>query len=814
MCALHHGSAGPPFQTAGLPLRVRRSAVACITCRRRKIRCDVTISGTPCTNCRLDNDQCVTVNQKRPRKAKNAAVPSAQDSQALANRPLVTNTAPPPWSAIEYPVSVQENSSVHSAWPPLLSAETRWLPPNDVAYLTSQQALTLPKKAIIHTLLQYYFLHVHPCFPVVKESEFRDGSLHQTPFSLLVFRSMLFAAACHIPSQCVQDAGYASVAQLRYSLYKTAKSLYDFGVEKDPFHIAQATLLLAYHFDSTDPLCNATWLAIAVQHTRRTNALRENPQDHRRVSQSDIKRLWWCCVLRDRILALAPRRPLVITLDQFDPSKADYLTIDDVWEGESNFYSPPMRKVLYQVLISQCRLASILTPLVMSAEYSPDLVGPQVCINRERALGWQAYSRLSSWEKDYGALLGHEEANKNLAVAVNIHITSLFFIGALLAMLSRIAVLHLSDCRCTLSSPRLSDSAGREVYLRGIHSLVSKTNDEVQWFTSNHVLYFLPVSTRWLTLLQHALNILWLHGDDLDEQTVTSTSQPGTGTSTVLTSYTELDNDYSARFGLETLSQALPHLVRLTMSVYDSTSTVSSKEPQPQHQSRPPITQPNGSIDLTHLTPSEIIRLANISVRLSVAMDYASTIGDCRHFTFETLSSLLRRLDIHREPSDCSASSSTSSSGVAARAIPGAIPGERARPNMDIDPIGSGSGSESPPQMQYTIPGVVDAATPSSSSGSQHSRYALSPPPLLGLPLSLHGSGPGVDITGAAGTTCDGGDANADVDAVPGEDGGGGGGGATSLERFGATATTEMAGHSMQEWASELEEFLGPLFGL
>lgn len=90
-----------------------------------------------------------------------------------------------------------------------------------------------------------------------------------------------------------------------------------------------------------------------------------------------------------------------------------------------------MRKVLYQVLISQCRLASILTPLVMSAEYSPDLVGPQVCINRERALGWQAYSRLSSWEKDYGALLGHEEANKNLAVAVNIHITSLFFMYVL-----------------------------------------------------------------------------------------------------------------------------------------------------------------------------------------------------------------------------------------------------------------------------------------------------------------------------------------------------------------------------------------------
>ena len=205
--------------------------------------------------------------------------------------------------------------------------------------------------------------------------------------------------------------------------------MYDFGVEKDPFHIAQATLLLADHFDPTDPLCNATWLAIAVQHTRRLNAHRvQSQQGHRRiVSLSDTKRLWWCCVLRDRILALAPRRPLVITLDQFDPSKADYLSINDVWERDSNFYSPSMREILHRILISQCRLASILTPLVMSAEYSPDLVGPQVYINRERALSWQAYSGLLSWEKDYGALLGHEEASKNLSVAVNIHLTSLFY---------------------------------------------------------------------------------------------------------------------------------------------------------------------------------------------------------------------------------------------------------------------------------------------------------------------------------------------------------------------------------------------------
>lgn len=188
-----HGSQCSPSQTAGLPLRIRRSAVACTTCRRRKIRCDVTVSGAPCTNCHHENDRCVTVNQKRPRKTLNVEAGTATQNTSLA---LVANNAKvPPVSLTDYST---RSGSVHNAWPPPppVSAETRWLPPTDVAYLTSQQALTLPKKATIDILLQCYFLHIHPCFPVVKESEFRHGSLYQKPFSLLVFRSMLFAAAC------------------------------------------------------------------------------------------------------------------------------------------------------------------------------------------------------------------------------------------------------------------------------------------------------------------------------------------------------------------------------------------------------------------------------------------------------------------------------------------------------------------------------------------------------------------------------------------------------------------------------------------
>lgn len=40
--------------------RFRRARIACLSCRRRKVRCNVDSDGTPCINCRLDNCECIT----------------------------------------------------------------------------------------------------------------------------------------------------------------------------------------------------------------------------------------------------------------------------------------------------------------------------------------------------------------------------------------------------------------------------------------------------------------------------------------------------------------------------------------------------------------------------------------------------------------------------------------------------------------------------------------------------------------------------------------------------------------------------------
>ncbi|KAL3470447.1 fungal-specific transcription factor domain-containing protein [Aspergillus californicus] len=53
----------------------RRASKACCCCRARKVRCDVVENGSPCTNCRLDQVECVVTESKRRKKSRVDAEP-------------------------------------------------------------------------------------------------------------------------------------------------------------------------------------------------------------------------------------------------------------------------------------------------------------------------------------------------------------------------------------------------------------------------------------------------------------------------------------------------------------------------------------------------------------------------------------------------------------------------------------------------------------------------------------------------------------------------------------------------------------------
>lgn len=62
--------AGLDGATTGRSVK-RRASKACQCCRARKVRCNVTEHGAPCTNCRLDEVECI-VSESRRKKSVHA----------------------------------------------------------------------------------------------------------------------------------------------------------------------------------------------------------------------------------------------------------------------------------------------------------------------------------------------------------------------------------------------------------------------------------------------------------------------------------------------------------------------------------------------------------------------------------------------------------------------------------------------------------------------------------------------------------------------------------------------------------------------
>ncbi|KAF1837193.1 hypothetical protein BDW02DRAFT_172147 [Decorospora gaudefroyi] len=70
----HHNDIQPPKRkanqagldghTTGRSVK-RRASKACQCCRARKVRCNVTEHGAPCTNCRLDEVDCIVSESRR-----------------------------------------------------------------------------------------------------------------------------------------------------------------------------------------------------------------------------------------------------------------------------------------------------------------------------------------------------------------------------------------------------------------------------------------------------------------------------------------------------------------------------------------------------------------------------------------------------------------------------------------------------------------------------------------------------------------------------------------------------------------------------
>lgn len=391
----------------------RRAARACVSCRARKVRCDV-VEGAPCGNCRWDNVECVVQESRRRKKNLfDATLSSSTGSQhAEAHHPQLKAKTSTPINITAAPLRRQSEVSQFSStsndgssqacipegggleshvphmiyqrsggvqldplmlaklqagnsgsrypsiWPSPsnsarhgsvsgdvrtaqflntleepdasshLPAFIRPLPAKiaaeDVAYLHTKGALTLPSIPLQNALLRCYIEYVHPYMPLVDLNEFltainaRDGLCGQ--ISLFLYHAVMFSATAFVESKHLKDAGYHTRKAARKAFFYKARLLYDFDYESDRLVLVQGLLLMTYWYETPDDQKDTWhWMGVAIS-LAHTIGLHRNPANtSMSLRKKNLwKRIWWCCFMRDRLVALGMRRPTRIKDEDFD----------------------------------------------------------------------------------------------------------------------------------------------------------------------------------------------------------------------------------------------------------------------------------------------------------------------------------------------------------------------------------------------------------------------------------------------------------------------------------------------------------------
>lgn len=262
------------------------------------------------------------------------------------------------------------------------------IPPQDVNYLELQGCLRVPIRTILDEFVKQFFLHVHPIMPLLNEGDFWEmyasqsqGTHVSTRLSLLMMQAMLFSVCGYVSRNSVKALGFPDVKVARSSFYRRAKLLFDFESEYSPLAVAQAALLLSSW--STNPTghntrISSSWLSTSIQQARIAGAHRYSllqqsqwPQSQRSEvlrHQNALKRLWWCIILRDRIISLMYRTCIQVTRAHFDFDKEAHtpLGVSDMANEieRSRVYNSGTKKSLIDMLAHHFRLMVALTDLL------------------------------------------------------------------------------------------------------------------------------------------------------------------------------------------------------------------------------------------------------------------------------------------------------------------------------------------------------------------------------------------------------------------------------------------------------------------
>ncbi|CAG9986528.1 unnamed protein product [Clonostachys byssicola] len=460
--------------------RRQRARQACLTCRARKIRCDVCFSGVPCLNCKLDSQECVV----KPRIRKWATIQSSESQKSAeagdcegphdvspaimspshylpdliedfvtsgdqSGATVDIDTTPTSTSLHKHsaktcfstssatieatfrenePDSAPEDSadaicdlrhelskleenrtkpkatSSQSSAGFLLASFYHFvklptftkMDPDAAQFLEKRGCLHLPAPPILEEIIQSYFLYFHPLVPLLVEQAFweaYDGHGSADPLAraipLFILQAMLFVSCPYVSLESLDRLGFRTVKEARAEFYSRAKTLFDLQIDLDDRARSQGALMLTYRTTEFNDRSATYWLGISIHYAKNIEAYCYDEN-----LDLSLKRLWWCCVLRDRVLALALRQAPLISPEAVDFSHGGFVFGDFAHEVRSSrVYGAPVKKVLVQVAIVLCDLGMILNDVPLEHHSTTGRMKNKLRPDQIKAL----LSKLDNW---------------------------------------------------------------------------------------------------------------------------------------------------------------------------------------------------------------------------------------------------------------------------------------------------------------------------------------------------------------------------------------------------------------------------------
>ncbi|KAF5013870.1 hypothetical protein FDECE_151 [Fusarium decemcellulare] len=200
--------------------------------------------------------------------------------------------------------------------PSFVKLPTARLAIDDLAYLGSKGALTVPDGRLQDALIKAYLEHVHPLLPLINIEDFvesvTEANETNSQVSFLFFQAVMFSGSAYVDMDTLKDAGFKTRKQARGTLYRRVRLLYDFDCETDGLVIVQTLLLMSFWYGKTDDNKNTLhWIDLAISQAF-AQSLHVDPRYSRTAvsltTQRLRRRIWWSCYIRDRLISFGMRR--------------------------------------------------------------------------------------------------------------------------------------------------------------------------------------------------------------------------------------------------------------------------------------------------------------------------------------------------------------------------------------------------------------------------------------------------------------------------------------------------------------------------